>query len=122
MDGWVLVTKQIVTPFEETSGFRDPFFCGACAIYFGLAWWRTRVDARPAPEPEAPAVQSDGEATWDDLQPVDLLGLELGYRLIAMVDKTRQGDLLTRIKVLAVARDQRLQFICRIFVLSGKFK
>jgi hypothetical protein len=29
---------------------------------------------------------------------VDLLGLELGYRLIALVDKSRQGDLLTRIK------------------------
>ncbi len=41
---------------------------------------------------------SDGEASWDDLQPVDQLGLELGYRLIAMVDKTRQGDLLNRIK------------------------
>jgi len=40
----------------------------------------------------------DGEASWDDLQPVDLLGLELGYRLIALVDKNRQGDLLTRIK------------------------
>ncbi len=32
------------------------------------------------------------------MQPVDLLGLELGYRLIALVDKKRQGDLLTRIK------------------------
>ncbi|WP_370680790.1 flagellar biosynthesis protein FlhA [Comamonas sp. GB3 AK4-5] len=42
--------------------------------------------------------QQDSEATWDDLQPVDLLGLELGYRLIALVDKSRQGDLLTRIK------------------------
>ena len=40
----------------------------------------------------------DGEASWDDLQPVDQLGLELGYRLIALVDKTRQGDLLNRIK------------------------
>ncbi len=29
---------------------------------------------------------------------MDLLGLELGYRLIALVDKKRQGDLLTRIK------------------------
>lgn len=46
--------------------------------------------------PVAPA--SDGEASWDDLQPVDLLGLELGYRLIALVDKNRQGDLLTRVK------------------------
>ena len=45
-----------------------------------------------------PAPQQDSEATWDDLQPVDLLGLELGYRLIALVDKKRQGDLLTRIK------------------------
>ena len=43
-------------------------------------------------------VVADGEATWDDLQPVDQLGLELGYRLIALVDKNRQGDLLTRIK------------------------
>ena len=51
-----------------------------------------------APAPQQQAAQSDGEATWDDLQPVDLLGLELGYRLITLVDKSRQGDLLTRIK------------------------
>ncbi|MBT9551822.1 MAG: flagellar biosynthesis protein FlhA [Hydrogenophaga sp.] len=79
-------------------GMPHVVFLTFAAIFGGLAWWRTRVDARPVAEPEAPAVQSDGEATWDDLQPVDLLGLELGYRLIAMVDKTRQGDLLTRIK------------------------
>lgn len=53
----------------------------------------------PAANPGAlPTPQQDSEATWDDLQPVDLLGLELGYRLIALVDKKRQGDLLTRIK------------------------
>ena len=46
----------------------------------------------------APAAAHDGEASWDDLQPVDQLGLELGYRLIALVDKARQGDLLNRIK------------------------
>jgi flagellar biosynthesis protein FlhA len=79
-------------------GMPHVVFLTFAAIFGGLAWWRTRVDARPVAEPEAPAAPSDGEATWDDLQPVDLLGLELGYRLIAMVDKTRQGDLLTRIK------------------------
>lgn len=53
--------------------------------------------AAPAQQQQAPTGDS-GEASWDDLQPVDLLGLELGYRLIALVDKKRQGDLLTRIK------------------------
>ncbi|MEG2975308.1 MAG: FHIPEP family type III secretion protein, partial [Comamonas sp.] len=41
-----------------------------------------------APAPQQQQAQADGEATWDDLQPVDLLGLELGYRLIALVDKS----------------------------------
>ncbi len=68
------------------------------SLFGGLAWWRRQEERKP-PVQEAPATPpSDGEASWDDLQPVDLLGLELGYRLIAMVDKNRQGDLLTRIK------------------------
>jgi flagellar biosynthesis protein FlhA len=56
---------------------------------------------RPTAQEEIAPVAAppgDGEASWDDLQPVDQLGLELGYRLIALVDKTRQGDLLNRIK------------------------
>jgi len=68
------------------------------SLFGGLAWWRRQEERKP-PVQDAPATPpSDGEASWDDLQPVDLLGLELGYRLIAMVDKNRQGDLLTRIK------------------------
>lgn len=66
------------------------------------AWLLARKAQIAAQTPEtvaAPAAPaSDGEASWDDLQPVDLLGLELGYRLIALVDKNRQGDLLTRVK------------------------
>ncbi|MCK6415044.1 MAG: flagellar biosynthesis protein FlhA [Giesbergeria sp.] len=71
----------------------------AIGSLLGYFAWVLMQRAKVPPPEEAPApVQSDGEATWDDLQPVDLLGLELGYRLIALVDKTRQGDLLTRIK------------------------
>jgi flagellar biosynthesis protein FlhA len=69
------------------------------AAVLGYGAW---VLAHKPPEEEAPvqapAPAGDGEASWDDLQPVDQLGLELGYRLIALVDKTRQGDLLNRIK------------------------
>lgn len=66
-----------------------------------LAWGAWTLAHRPpptaTPEIVAPA-PNEGEASWDDLQPIDQLGLELGYRLIALVDKTRQGDLLNRIK------------------------
>ncbi len=76
----------------------------------GLGWlaWlmmrRARLAAAQAAAPsgsnEAPTAAT--EATWDDLSPVDTLGLEVGYRLIALVDKARVGsgggDLLGRIK------------------------
>jgi flagellar biosynthesis protein FlhA len=71
------------------------------AIGGGLGYLAWTMARRPPPTPaldDAPAPATDGEATWDDLQPVDLLGLELGYRLITLVDKNRQGDLLNRIK------------------------
>jgi flagellar biosynthesis protein FlhA len=64
----------------------------------GYGAWVLAHKPPPAPEVAPPAVTNDGEASWDDLQPVDQLGLELGYRLIALVDKSRQGDLLNRIK------------------------
>jgi len=62
------------------------------------AWVLAHKPPPVDPQTQIVPVSSDGEASWDDLQPVDQLGLELGYRLIALVDKTRQGDLLTRIK------------------------
>jgi len=67
-----------------------------------LAWQLMKQRRRAAAQPER-AIGSDvqagsAEATWDDLTPVDTLGLEVGYRLIALVDKARQGDLLGRIK------------------------
>ena len=38
------------------------------------------------------------EVSWDDVKPVDVLGLEVGYRLIPLVDKNQRGELLGRIK------------------------
>ncbi|MCF8167978.1 MAG: flagellar biosynthesis protein FlhA [Rhodoferax sp.] len=66
-----------------------------------LAYGAWMLAHKPPPEEAqtlVPPPAADTEASWDDLQPVDQLGLELGYRLIALVDKNRQGDLLTRIK------------------------
>ncbi len=73
------------------------FLATAAVLGYG-AWSLSRKPPPADPDALPPPPPSDGEATWDDLQPVDLLGLELGYRLITLVDKTRQGDLLNRIK------------------------
>ena len=80
-------------------GMPNLVFLGMGSALGYAAWAMHRKQQEPPPaEPAPPPPVSDGEATWDDLQPIDLLGLELGYRLITLVDKTRQGDLLTRIK------------------------
>ncbi|WP_298927285.1 flagellar biosynthesis protein FlhA [uncultured Ramlibacter sp.] len=64
------------------------------------AWMLTKAASKPKPvAEEAPKQVNPGaEASWDDVTPVDLLGLEVGYRLIALVDKAQGGDLLGRIK------------------------
>jgi flagellar biosynthesis protein FlhA len=74
------------------------FFIMAGAIgYFAWLLRAKELAAAAEPAPPPPQPKSD-EASWDDLQPVDTLGLEVGYRLITLVDKSREGDLLSRVK------------------------
>jgi hypothetical protein len=67
------------------------------------AWWlskRQRALAMRPPEPEVVErpVTPSTEASWEDVVPVDMLGLEVGYRLISMIERNQASDLLTRIK------------------------
>ena len=72
-----------------------------------MAWARHKKMQEEAARPKGRAAENDAplgnaEASWDDLMPVDTLGLEVGLRLIVLVDKSRAsgsaGDLLGRIK------------------------
>ena len=67
-----------------------------------LAYWlrakEQAMEAAKAVKHIMPSSEGSGEASWEDLVPVDTLGLEVGYRLITLVDKNREGDLLSRIK------------------------
>lgn len=51
------------------------------------------------------------EATWQDVMPVDTLGLEVGYRLIPLVDKNQGGELLKRIKGIRKKFAQEVGFL-----------
>ncbi|NGZ84381.1 flagellar biosynthesis protein FlhA [Duganella aceris] len=61
--------------------------------------------------PAAAAAAEQEEASWQDIMPVDTLGLEVGYRLIPLVDKTQGGELLKRIKGIRKKFAQEVGFL-----------
>jgi len=63
------------------------------------------IEATVMPVNEAP------EASWEDVAQVDVLGLEVGYRLISLVDKSQDGDLLRRIKGIRKKFTQEMGFL-----------
>ncbi|RKT50388.1 flagellar biosynthesis protein FlhA [Azonexus fungiphilus] len=83
----------------------------------GLAWltWKlsqkqqrivnTPVKVAPPPMPEAV------DASWNDVAPLDVLGLEVGYRLIPLVDKSQDGELLRRIRGIRKKFAQEVGFL-----------
>jgi len=78
------------------------------------AWWlaqRARqAQAQPAQAvPAEPTASQD--ASWEDIVPVDVLGLEVGYRLIPLVDKGQDGELLKRIKAIRKKFAQDIGFL-----------
>ena len=88
------------------------------AAILGYAAWRLHkrnLAAADAPTPEATAAAQANspmaELSWDEVRPVEPLGLEVGYRLIPMVDKTQGGELLARLKGVRRKLTQDLGFL-----------
>ena len=90
---------------------------GACAA--AGAWWLLRREKQnkakaangellPA-HGDAPVEQKD--LSWDDVMPVDIIGLEVGYQLIPLVDKNQGGELLNRIKGVRKKLSQEFGFL-----------
>ncbi len=70
-------------------------------------------NAQPALENQSleSATAEPSEVSWEDVQPVDIVGLEVGYRLIPLVDKGQNGELLGRIKGVRKKLSQDLGFL-----------
>ena len=98
-------------------GMPNVAFLGMAALCSFGAWYVTRRGAGPAavepatPVAAAPSAAETRELTWDDVQPVDLIGLEVGYRLVPLVDSAQGGDLLARIKGARRKLSQELGFL-----------
>ncbi|MDH5371245.1 MAG: flagellar biosynthesis protein FlhA, partial [Gammaproteobacteria bacterium] len=86
------------------------------AIVSGLgAYFIKQKQARPeikeAPIEKIEQTPESRELSWDDVTPVDTIGLEVGYRLIPMVDKDQGGQLMARIKGVRKKLSQELGFL-----------
>jgi flagellar biosynthesis protein FlhA len=101
-------------------GMPNAAFLTLAAVTIGAGYWfekRAKGSARPAAEAKpaepvvVPPLQADKELGWDDVSPVDLIGLEVGYRLIPLVDRNQSGPLLGRIKAVRRKLSEELGFL-----------
>jgi flagellar biosynthesis protein FlhA len=86
------------------------------AAGFGTAaWWRynkrKQAAAMPMPEVIAAPTPESQELSWEDVKPVDPIGLAVGFRLVPLVDKASGGDLLLRIRGVRRKLSQELGFL-----------
>jgi flagellar biosynthesis protein FlhA len=82
-----------------------------------LAWYKMKqqreslVAAAAKPAAAMAVAEEAAEASWEDVAPVDVLGLEVGYRLIPLVDRGQDGELLKRIRGLRKKFAQEVGFL-----------
>ncbi|HIA09081.1 MAG TPA: flagellar biosynthesis protein FlhA [Chromatiaceae bacterium] len=111
----LIVTSGVLGSLGLIPGMPNLVFLALAAISGGGAWLIIERDKQKAAAQaiDVPS-QKDNEVrelSWDDVQPVDIIGLEVGYRLIPLVDKTQGGQLMSRIKGVRKKMSQELGFL-----------
>lgn len=110
----IYVTAGIIAGLGLIPGMPHFAFLLLAALMAGIGYVAEQKQLNPVvAEPEAPKapVSDSPEASWDDVLPVDVIGLEVGYRLIPLVDMAQGGDLLKRIKGLRKKFAQEVGFL-----------
>jgi flagellar biosynthesis protein FlhA len=110
------VTSGILTLLGIIPGMPNLVFLGmaaACAVGAYYLSKRKASDAAAAAAPAAVAAvpSEQRELSWDDVEQVDLIGLEVGYRLIPLVDRNQGGELMGRIKGVRKKLSEELGFL-----------
>jgi flagellar biosynthesis protein FlhA len=106
----LLATMGLIPGMPNLAFLFMALLCGAAA--YAIAKRRAAAAAEPpAPAQPAPANNETRELSWEDVKPVDLIGLEVGYRLVPLVDKRQSGDLLARVRGVRRKLSQDLGFL-----------
>ncbi|MDW6001459.1 flagellar biosynthesis protein FlhA [Vibrio mangrovi] len=99
----LMITAAILGVMGIVPGMPHFAFLLLASLAGGGSYLLHKKQQKAAEEKQLPA-ELDTEApkrrelSWDDVQPVDVIGLEVGYRLIPLVDRDQGGELLERVK------------------------
>jgi flagellar biosynthesis protein FlhA len=112
----LILTAGIIGIMGLIPGMPHLPFIFLAVLLGALAWQlqtRQQASAAAAAAPSAPEPQpqANADAGWEDVAQVDVLGLEVGYRLIPMVDSAQDGELLRRIKGIRKKFTQDMGFL-----------
>ncbi|WP_086873773.1 flagellar biosynthesis protein FlhA [Kosakonia pseudosacchari] len=119
----MLLSGAVIGLLGLIPGMPNLVFLMFTAILLGLAWWLrgremnnpNRRSAVNEDKDSASALaandQATAEASWEDVEMEDVLGLEVGYRLIPLVDSDQDGQLLVRVRGIRKKFAQEMGFL-----------
>ncbi len=112
----IAITAAVIGALGMIPGMPNLVFLTLGAIFGGAAYMISQRTQEAEQVEETEEVEEDAdtrpaELSWDDVPMVDVIGLEVGYRLIPLVDKTQGGQLMSRIKGVRRKISQELGFL-----------
>ncbi|MEJ6473107.1 flagellar biosynthesis protein FlhA [Pseudoalteromonas piscicida] len=111
----ILITMGLVPGMPHVAFLGLGTLMGYIAYYTSQQKKKAEIEkaeqAANGPSAKGGQQQEQKELGWDDVQPVDVIGLEVGYRLIPLVDQAQGGELLSRIKGVRKKLSQELGFL-----------
>jgi len=110
----LIVAAALIGIIGLVPGMPHLVFLALAGVMVALAYARKVADEETGSEQETVVEEKPAETqelSWDDLASVDEIGLEVGYRLIALVDRNQGGELLGRIKGVRKKLSQELGFL-----------
>ncbi|MBW8078149.1 MAG: flagellar biosynthesis protein FlhA [Gallionella sp.] len=111
----IMLTGAIIGMMGLIPGMPHVAFLSLAGAMAWLAYYLSQKSEKAAKLEQAEVVPlsmtESNDASWEDVAQVDVLGLEVGYRLITLVDKAQDGDLLRRIKGIRKKFTQDIGFL-----------